>query len=502
MHRIRFNTPKIGGSWFGIFKLNLKWLQLREIDVTEIENGAFSQLIFWNLEYLEIFDVPLKILKSGTFNRLRLLKLLSMSGLKLNKIEKNVLDPMNNLEGFMLIQCGDEKISLDNFFGASKLFNLKIIAVQQCDLSDTITNRTFTSIPAIKTLSLSSNNIQTIGPRSFDSVLKTVQFIHLGWNSLKSIPNGLFKTNRSVSIDFTDNPLHCDCKMEHLRIFEEITNNVNFSNIICYSPDKYHGIPLRNCPDLCEEISTSILNTEKPPIRLIWNDDEEQPIREQNQNEVFEREYAKLGFMCKILSTPQIKKMFKLTKSSHEYSPVSQNDNGELLIDTALLSNYIKLIELNHIQSEFDEIILNNEQGCSIFISSHMNDIQAKRRMELNTLYRFCWMDINLKTIFPLNCVTFHSGLNNSGKFGSKFEKEDLSAWILVEKMPIMIVCCILSAIFSVFIGIFIAIILAKVFPKKIQGRKSDLMKSMAKIGRTIAPREEEAYNRLKYVFD
>lgn len=488
-------------GWFKMQCFDMKWLQLRQIRISEIENEAFFKSIFRNLEYLEIFDVPLRILRSGTFNGLFNLKVLSMVGLNLHRIEKNTFAAMPRLAGVSLYNCGPNKISLDNIFGGSVLRILRMINIEKCDLGDIITDQSFVNIPSISTLTLVSDNIEIIGPNALDIVLRRVKKLFLRYNKLKSVPNDLFKTNHPIEIDLTGNPFHCDCQMENLRIYEQTTTSASFSGIICVTPVEFHGISLRNCPFLCKE---TIL-----PYTEVNKSIQRQPTtvkphpNSQNENQQHVNVHEKINLICENLTyTPHTKKMITLTKSSHKIGPVVQIEEGQLHIDTVFLKNDFKLIELNHFQSnEFDEIISNNEKSCAVYYkSSKPIDIQIKRKLQPEILHRFCWTEKSSGTILPLDCITFH--LNEEDASLMKLEGKDLDAWIMEPDKPIVITVCVLFAIFAPVIGILIAIALTKLFPTWIRGQMTDLKESATKhLGQILTLKEQGAFNQLRYMY-
>lgn len=491
--KIDDEMPKMTNGWFKMTRFTMKWLQLLQIQIFKIENEAFSRPVFKTLEFLEIFDVPLRFLKSGTFNGLDKLKVLSMRGLRLDRIEKNVLATMPSLEGLSLNQCGSKIIHLDNLFGENILRVLRHINVHNCILGDTITDQTFSSIPSIESLSLNSDSIDIIAPNSLDYLLRRVKRLSLGWNKLKSVPIDLFQIDREVTIELTGNPWHCDCQLENLRIFERTTTSVKFNGLICATPEKYRGIPLRNCPFLCNEIVLPYTETDKPiQTQLITVKPEP---GSQNVIQVAVNVHEKISFMCQSSTSPQ--KSITLTKSSHKIGAMTQIEGGQLHIDAAFLKNDFKLIEFNHFQSnEFDEIVFNNEKSCATYKRNEPHNIQIQRKLEPHVLYRFCWTEKGSVTIVPLDCNTFHL---NEGDATLK----DVDAWIMKSEKPIVITVCTLSAILALVIGILIAIALAKLFPTKIRGRMTDFGKSVTKnFDQIRSSKEQETFNRLRYVFD
>lgn len=224
---------------------------MENINVYLIDDNAFNSKAFWTLEYLNIFSVPLQMLTEKTFNGLKSLKSLYLHKLHLVNIYSNVLAPMQNLEELAIDDCGQKKINIDNLFGYTDMYNLKLVSVRNCIFIEKITDKTFTGLSAISILLLESNGIKEIAPNSFDTVLETVYRLSLQSNVLTSIPKNLFQTNRKIWINLQSNPWHCDCYMENLRKFVQ-SSTAFFVGLLCNTPPKYNGYYLNGCRDLCE----------------------------------------------------------------------------------------------------------------------------------------------------------------------------------------------------------------------------------------------------------
>lgn len=503
LHHIEFDKltatdslPKMPKKFIERSPFSVKWFQLKDTIISEIKTDALNSPVFRNLEHLEIFYCPLRVLKNGSFNGLVRLKILSMKGLKLNMIMKNVLAVMPKLEGFIVDDCGPNKISLNNLFGVSKLHNLKIISIQECNLSNTITNKTFSGVSSLTILALVFNRINSIAPNSFDLVLRTVETVYLGSNDLKTLPNDIFKTFRKIKVFLKDNPWHCDCQMENIRTFQETNPNVILNDIICFTPKQYEGVFLRNCPPLCKKALNIVIPNRPvilvPPVTAI----EHQKIPVKIREDVTDRLKDKIDYMCKIYSSPHIKKLIKLSKPSHKIAPVNWIEN-QLYINTKSLSDDFKLVELNHIQSDdFDEIVFNIEKACATYIKSNrISDIKFERKLEQNNAYRFCWTGTGSATIVPLDCVTLYSGSSESNSFYFTYDGDNGSVWILKSQEPFVIIGWVAMGIFAIFAGILIAVALAKIFPMKIRGRMPYSRKPMSRFG----PNDQKA--RLQYEF-
>lgn len=499
----------------------------------QIKDDAFSTPAFSQLEYLKILEIPIEVLKPEIFNGLKKLRLLILRGLNLKSIHKDVLAPMLNLEVFFLSRCGPFKVLTDNFFGYTKMHHLYDIRIFDCVLKDTITENTFASIPSVSFLMLDSNSIDKIGPKSFDAVLKTLKNLQLPRNRLTTIPQDLFKSDREVLIDLTSNPLHCDCtQMENLRQFAQTTRIVNFFGFVCSTPEKYSGHDLMKSASFCDDTTNDFSTT-----TFDLKDESEDTIEEilfpstelnfESTASTVAVDFSntlspskipfpekipkkKIYAACENSVSTQVKKLIEITKPSHKVDLIIRIEKEELHIDSALLSDDFKLIELNHIQSdESNEMVFNQEKACTAYFKcDKIKSMKFKRKLERNILYRFCWMQKESDTIFPLDCVTFHLGSNEEGALHLESDGNNLDAWVMKSDKPILITVWSLLAIFGPVFGILIAVVLAKLFPRMIRGPKPDLKRSVSqrrpnsRRNVVATPMGREAINRLmRYVF-
>lgn len=455
LHRIRFeriftNGGIIHNGWFYMKNVYLKSLRLVDSDISKIADNAFVGKGFVRLKFLQLMNMPIKSLRRGAFNGLKALKKLYLRRLRLINLSDNVLELMPNLEWFIIDDSG--KFALGALFGRSVLHNLREITILNCNIDGTITENTFTAIGNVMILNLISNRIDTIGPKSFGSILPNLNKLHLGLNHLKSIPEDLFETKNNLLVDLTSNPWHCDCKMEHFRRIAQTTTSLKFNGFICDTPIKYHGMELKNCPSLCKEDNQIEVHKVNRTFDLVCDDT----------------------------------KSVQLTKPTHKINPVFKTKKEELYINTELLSKNFKLIEFE-------------KNTCiSYFKFNEMENIKFKRKLEPNVLYRFCWMEIDSKVVFPLDCVTLYSSLNEEDLTELESDEEDSEPWIMMESKTIVITVCVLVAVFAHVFGILISIALAKFFPKEIQGLKPNSEKKAA----TNSKGKRSINHRPKYVFE
>lgn len=483
-------------NWLNISLPNLEWLRLRDIPISDIEEDAFYMGSFSKLKYLEMLNVPLKTLKRATFKGLKRLEILILKGLRLVEIEKKVLAPMANLQIFKIDDCGAEKISLENLFGTCKLPNMYEVYIHNCNLKDTINSKTFRSLRQAQILSLSSNQIEKIGLKSFNFVNKPK--IELQSNNLTTISVDLIRSFKEILVNLTENPWHCDCQMEPFRLYLQNQTNMNLDQIICNTPMEFHGMNLKDCPQFCDgmtildwtnESETSIGDSIKVLTRESKSETEIETEAktvaetvdlteiEKEFNRTIESESTKttteneprietetetkpdtesIDLECNCSDTFKANQIIQLTRHSHNIAPITRKHNGELLINKDATSNDLIIIK-------FEQFLADEKKTCFKHTKNiNTKKINYKRNFKPETLYQFCWMEKMSKTIFPLDCIISSSINLESGV-------NDSDAWIMEKRKSIVIIVCVLSAVVAPFVGVLIAVILAKLFQKKIR---------------------------------
>lgn len=290
---ITFEDPKginthsmLTKNWY-TSETSVQALNLDNVKLFLIQADAFNTIHFRKMTNLMIRS-RIEFLHEGTFNGLNNLKVLSLVNTKIKIFVKNILAPLRSLEWFVM-DCGiDEKhpleIHVDNLFGAGNFSKINQLSIFNCNLRTTIDRSTFIGITNISILLLELNRIEVIGDRSFDTVFPTLNQLSLAMNDLKTLPADIFSmSKRKTIIEIDENPWHCDCKLENLRLFLLRSEHIFLPSIVCNSPKKYAGQKLIAMPPLCIDHS---LSTKSPTAaeratendaQLIPNDEEHTP---------------------------------------------------------------------------------------------------------------------------------------------------------------------------------------------------------------------------------
>lgn len=469
----------------------LHFLQLKSINVLRIREHAFSGKQFQNLRQLKIEDASIRCLYPGAFNGLLSLTSLSLISLQIISIKPNALRFLPNLHFFKMKNCFSKQLNLDGLFGAlaptSQLDNIIEIEIERCNLGDTITASTFNKIKNVKILRLSSNQIQSIGERSFDNTFQSLQRLILDSNKLTWLPANLFpvQTDRQIHINLNDNPWHCDTKMEGLRqLVRRKDTKLKFTQFACRTPSQYADKALSSLLQLKRRITTS-LPVEKPNLLLkpphtaiapspfsapaemkdyfapkpkpievedtkisldVPSIDEiiQQESIEDQEEITWEPETDKMvDIQCKVSIVSELS--VTLTQPLFQQFRVEHKNR---FINTKTFLNHPLMLHFEQFRTGDSKNILK----CKNIIKNVQNTI-FDLILKPNRMQRVCIMDKSLKTITPLNCLQFF--LFN--------EESDL--WLLVENRSMMIVTFILFGISGLVLGILIPLGLATFFP-------------------------------------
>lgn len=169
------------------------------LNVTTIPTELFQQ--FPNMATLSMFSTNLTELHHEDFSFAIDLEALHLIGNKLTIVRSAVFSPVEKgfpatmkrrypLHKLSVISLRENSISEieDNSFNGLK--EMSILDLSHNRLA-AIRRNTFNGLPAITSLDLGHNRIEILEERSFE--LRTLKFLHLNNNQLKSLPNGFFE---------------------------------------------------------------------------------------------------------------------------------------------------------------------------------------------------------------------------------------------------------------------------------------------------------------------
>lgn len=458
-------------------------LQMYDMNLLTIEDDAFNTSPFQHLRQLTFINLTIRVLKPGIFNGLHFLSMLSLDSLNIFEFSPNILAPVPNLQMFFMRICGKHVLTLDNLFGNVEMKHLKTVEIIDCNLKNTISKKTFSGLYAIQKLVLKSTRIEEIGPQSFDYVLMTLGLLILDGNQLTSIPKNLFKCNRTspVTVTMLNNPIHCDCDMDHFRAFTQTTTNIEFSQITCKTPAHYAGTILQQSKPFCiesekEEQIEEVAKSE--PIKLIADSNEiaansdfssiatefidfgNDSFYEIQTEKSLPNAVAELKIHLKIrCDSSRSRRNSRLRKLTLTQSKLANRlririENGKFIISADFTENQYNLIEFK--LSDYATMV-----NCALqaVFDDSSKKLQVERLFEPNHMYRFCIFQPNSNRINVLDCWNFY-------KFLKKNQSEVLvEPWIWLEDKGKAISVTVLLMVLAIVFGGAIAVVLKCLFP-------------------------------------
>lgn len=438
-------------DWFTVV-VDVKCLTMFDLNAYKIEKDAFNAKQFIDLNDLEIWS-RITEFEDGVFIGLGNLKRLTLRGIQVNKFNSKALEPLITLEHFTMENCinleSAPNFAVDNLFGTIAMPRMKRVKVTKCNLKKTITDSTFSGLTEINELLLMDNEIECIGPRSFDIVFNKLEFLSLAANKLKSLPVSIFEKARGhmVSIKLDENNWHCDCDLEDLRKYMQYSESKDLKEAICMTPTKYAGQKIFKLPSLCFEMPLP----EPVQTSIVFPDDEEN--NNDGENEI--PQIDEPGQFALIHCGPiNGKKNVKLQQSDKIRLPTIRVNHGKLIICTAHLSK--------------DFYYFGYEQNMKMILMCLGNSRGDKvRKIEIDLhpyrMYRLCRLKRKHNSITPMECIPYFTGS----------DENNFDVWITEKYKAAFISIIMVIAVIMPFLGILVSVILAKVFPKFIRGKTS-----------------------------
>lgn len=513
MQQHKFKNAIITHDWLET-PLKLRMLQLCKSNVLNIENDAFNSKPFEYLEVFEIIDTPVSVLKTYSLNGLLHLRVFRMQFVKINQIYKNVLSPVPNLEEFILDNCGERLIHLNNLFGNIRMEHLEMVEITNCNLKNAIQMDTFLSLSNIMVLNLNNNQIEEIAPGAFDPIFNSLEALYLESNQLTTIPKEMFKPidiDRVVRVYIEPNPLRCSCEMDHFVELLQQPNQFQFTLMLCKT-SKISKIVQYARTSLCDEDDAAanevdhtsdndrdlaqgfnaFSSTELPSEREIPSNLLGSNLQESNPPNSPNSPFPSIStaddykvscdFSQSIINGPSVV-ILKEKSSFHIHT-----DNEQLLINADFTDYNFRLIEFES-KGRTTKVSCFGIVGKTFIKNS--KKFQIKRKFKSNHLYRFCMIDKQSRHITTLDCLTL---------FAFEFET-DIEPWLLVKDKRKVITSIVVISVFVLAFGGLVAVLLKIKFPTLILGTEAEHNKAtqakntdaVVKDGQNLTAKQNEA---------
>ncbi|XP_020817386.1 insulin-like growth factor-binding protein complex acid labile subunit [Drosophila serrata] len=208
-----------------------------------IQSGAFQDLK--GLTRLELKGASLRNISHDSFQGLEELRILDLSDNRLQRIPSVGLSQLVRLEQLSLGQNDFEVISEGAFVGLKQLKRLDVNGALR--LKRVMTGA-FGANGNLEYLNLSSNKILVEVQEGALSGLPHLRHVVLKANALTSLAEGLFPWKDLLTLDLSENPLSCDCRVMwlHNLLVSRNATQEEVSELMCEFPERLRGESLRH----------------------------------------------------------------------------------------------------------------------------------------------------------------------------------------------------------------------------------------------------------------
>lgn len=235
------NTLTAVPSTSFVFLSSLAELYLGINTFASVGPGAFESLT--ELNQLDLRSASLNNISSDTFKGLNSVRVLDLSDNRLKRIPTVELSHLTRLESLVLGQNEFPIIPEGAFFGMT---NLKRIDISGSLKLTKIQSGAFATNPNLESITITANKGLVEVQEGALSGLPHLKKVILRGNSLTTLAEGLFPWYNLETLDLTENPLVCDCRLAWLRNLLASRNiSQTLEHVLCAAPERLREEPLK-----------------------------------------------------------------------------------------------------------------------------------------------------------------------------------------------------------------------------------------------------------------
>ncbi|XP_077286296.1 uncharacterized protein LOC143911319 [Arctopsyche grandis] len=250
IRNLSIENGKLSQNWINTTIFRISVLEIHSAKTNSIENKAFVGYAFENLHYLHLRDMKIDTLEEGTFEGLKSLAALDLSGLEVNHINENALKFVAPRLELLFVNSMVLPFNPTNLTGTVDLPRISA-TVMSINRMSNIDSRSFAQISNIKTVYLNWNEIESIDCGTFQKMTSMDQ-LSLNSNQLTTLDPCVFGDEiisnlKPYTLNLARNKWNCDCDLDWLKQLK-IDNKVS-DYPTCAS---HSDLPFEDV-DFCEE---------------------------------------------------------------------------------------------------------------------------------------------------------------------------------------------------------------------------------------------------------
>lgn len=442
INTIRFPGEILRGDWLGNeHQYNILRLRILDRDIHDVLADGFNPNAFADLTTLELNGLRINFLREGVFKYLTKLKSLIIQKSPLKYIDLNAFAMNKNLFEISILYCMTMQMRLIGADEAAPLRTLRLLQLLRNDFADTLTRNSFSGMPHLVTLDLSSDKITFLPNDVFFLLPKTLQKVRLTNNLLKILSPIIFEKHLPyATFQISSNRFHCDQEITGLKNLL-IRYKENFDEPLCSSPTTHE----------CDKISeTLVFETTSSTRTTIITTIESTSTMQTDLN------YRKLCIKHSSTSSNDGNSWINIAKRQIQLKIRLTYDEAKMILNNfpANISWFWMESEIRDSDGSFP-----SNFGCFVNKIRDERSIEIDKIIKYGKLYSICAMARSEVRSEPLNCLSF--------TIGRSFNVENL--WIATQYRYLFIVLMITVGTMCAIAGIGLIVLMSLRYPNSIE---------------------------------